>query len=303
MCAEEPVLKPFTGQALPIRATHDVALPTALPTTEDAPILGYDRGVSITKNEPAVPYFLIARAGPTGAAFWEVAWRHRAADGTTRQVKRRVGPAWLQDDGAGKLVKRRGRTPATHLDRQAATVAAEELMRAVDEELRHVADRDRERREAGATFREVAQAYLVWLTEVQGGKPSTLRSYRYMLAEPGTPHKRGGGTSAGHIMRHLGDLPAEQVSTRDIEAMMDTIARTGVAPRSININRQLVRAIYGYATKPSTFALQHNPAEHADKRREPDRAPLDYYSTEEVEALARALADGCHRDRGAQNVG
>lgn len=259
--------------------------------------------MSHSSSGAPVPYFLTARSGPTGATFWEVAWRHRAVDGTTRQVKRRVGPAWIDPDGAGGWVKRRGRTPATHLDRQGATVAAEGLVRRVNAELREQAEAARCRREAPVTFREVAHAYLVWLADVQGGKPSTLRTYRYVLAEPGTPHKRGTGVSAGHVMRHLGDLPAAAVTTRDVETMMGAIARTGVSPRSVNLHRQLVRAIYGYATKPSTFALTHNPAEHADKRREPDRAPLDYYSTEEVEALARSLADGRHRDQEAQNVG
>jgi integrase len=48
--------------------------------------------------------------------------------------------------------------------------------------------------------------------------------------------------------------------------------------------------------RPSTYALPANPAKHADRRREPDAAPLAFYSPGQVEALARALADGAHRD-------
>lgn len=103
-------------------------------------------------------------------------------------------------------------------------------------------------------------------------------------------------------MRPLGDRQANTVSPRDVEVMMGSIARTGVDPRTVNLHRQLVRAIYGFATKPSTFALPDNPAQHADKRREPGREPLDYYSTEEVEQLAQALTDGRHRDPDAPAV-
>src|SRR5437588_5755060 len=48
--------------------------------------------------------------------------------------------------------------------------------------------------------------------------------------------------------------------------------------------------------RPSTFDLPSNPAAHADRRREPDASPLAFYSPEQVEALARALSDGLHRD-------
>jgi integrase len=48
--------------------------------------------------------------------------------------------------------------------------------------------------------------------------------------------------------------------------------------------------------RPSTYDLTSNPARHADRRREPDAASLAFYSPEQVEALARALADGAHRD-------
>lgn len=48
--------------------------------------------------------------------------------------------------------------------------------------------------------------------------------------------------------------------------------------------------------RPSTYGLPSNPAKHADRRREPDASPLAFYSPEQVEALARSLADGKHRD-------
>jgi integrase len=67
-------------------------------------------------------------------------------------------------------------------------------------------------------------------------------------------------------------------------------------PRTVNKARQLICAIFNYGMRLSTYALPTNPAKHADRRREPDVAPLAFYSPEQVEALARALADGTHRD-------
>src|SRR5205814_446608 len=80
------------------------------------------------------------------------------------------------------------------------------------------------------------------------------------------------------------------------------IASTGVAPRTVNKHRQLISAIYGYGCKEATFNLPRNPATDADRRQEPERSTLDFYSPEEIEALARSLESGLHRDPDAQAV-
>ena len=97
-------------------------------------------------------------------------------------------------------------------------------------------------------------------------------------------------------MSALGDCPAREVTTREIEDLLRSIASTGVAPRTVNKARQLICAIFNYGMRPSTYGLATNPAQHADRRREPDPASLAFYSPEQIEALARALADGKHRD-------
>jgi integrase len=176
---------------------------------------------------------------------------------------------------------------------RAAVVAADELVQCVDAEL--LANARGEGPE-DITFRRLAHAYLAWLRDVRDAKPSTGRAYAYTLAEPGTPHRRGSRKATGDIMRHLGDKRAADGTTRDVDRMLGAVARRGVAARTVNFHRQMVRTTYGYGTRPSTFALPHNPATDADKRREPDRKTLDYYSVEEIEALARALAAGRHRD-------
>ena len=153
-----------------------------------------------------------------------------------------------------------------------------------------------ERRRRGVTFRELASDYLAWLEDIKGAKPSTLRDYRSQLAEPGQAYRRGNGATRGLIMAALGDRPAREVTTREVEDLLRAIARTGVTPRTVNKARQLICAIFNYGMRPSTFDLPSNPATHADRRREPDASPLAFYSPEQVEALARALADGAHRD-------
>jgi integrase len=190
------------------------------------------------------------------------------------------------------------------------------MMREHDEQ-QTLLERDAEaRRRDGVTFSELAAEYLRWVEEVKDVKPSTLSGYRYLLAEPGTAHRRGSGRAEGFIMAALGAKPAASISTRDIENVLRRVAAprekrvideagrprtvtTRVAPRTVNQHRQLMCAIFNYAIRPSTYGLAGNPARFADRRREPERGPLAFYIPEQIEALARAMAGGAHRDPGA----
>lgn len=98
-------------------------------------------------------------------------------------------------------------------------------------------------------------------------------------------------------MRALGDRSAADVTPRDVNALLNTMAATGVSARTVNRARSLVAAIYNYASDEATHALAHNPAARAQRRRENDPSPMEYYRPEDVEAVARALAAGVHRDR------
>jgi hypothetical protein len=137
---------------------------------------------------------------------------------------------------------------------------------------------------------------LRWLEDVKGVEPSTLRDHRCLVAEPGQPYRRGRGSSPGVIMATVGDRSAREVTTREVEELLRSIASTGAAPRTVNEARQLICAVFTYGMRPSTYGLATNPAQHADRRREPDPAPLAFYSPEQAEALARALAERAHRD-------
>jgi integrase len=163
------------------------------------------------------------------------------------------------------------------------------------------ADRERvaqERLTRGVTFREVAHSYMRWLADVAGAKPSTLRDRETVLGEPGVPRKRGEGTTLGHVMGALGERPAEKITTREIDELLATISATGASASTVNKYRSAVSTVFNYGCKRSTFALPSNPVTGADKRREPAQAPLVFYSPEEIEVIARALAGGQHRDPG-----
>jgi len=211
-------------------------------------------------------------------------------------VIRALGRAWVESDGNGGWRRRRGRAPEGILTEAEAAARMLALMHEHDAE-QTLLERDVEvRRRRRVTFRELAGEYLEWLEHVKGAKPSTLRDHRLLLAELGQAYRRGKGTSRGLVMVALGNRPAREVTTREIEELLRSVASTGVAPRTVNKVRQLVCAVFNYGMRPSTYGLATNPAAYADRRREPDPGPLAFYSSEQIEQLARSLADGAHRD-------
>src|SRR4029077_15667848 len=92
-----------------------------------------------------------------------------------------------------------------------------------------------------------------------------------MCAEPGTPYRRGKGTTKGRIMAAIGDVPAGEVTTEQIEAALAAYARQGVAARSVNKYRQVLCAIFTHALRPDLAArwrVTTNPATAVPRRRE-----------------------------------
>jgi integrase len=252
------------------------------------------RGPSTTQVSTA----LVVREGQGGAPYWEAKWRSAG-----RQFKRRLGPAWLDRDGAGGWRKRLGRCPNESLDERKAHVRAAEVVAEVEREL---AELERGRLAARArlvTVRGVAHEWLRWLEEVKGAKPSTLRDYEALLREPGAAFKRGQGTSAGRIMGALGDRPARDVTSTHVSRFLRTLDGEGLTPRNVNKHRQVLAAIFTFACREDTFGLPANPVDATDKRREQPPVALDYYEVEEVEALARACEQGKHRSSNTRDEG
>jgi hypothetical protein len=269
------------------------------------------RRLPATPSSTSRPFVRSRASGP----FWYGKWYRARAP-----VIRSLGRAWVLVDGDGGWNARRGRPTDGALTEAQAARRMLELMREHDAR-EGLLERDADvRRREGISFRELAHEYLPWVAEVKDAKPSTLSGYRYLLAEPGTRRQRGSGVADGFIMAALGDTPIAAITTRDIEGVLSAIAAPRsktvidaagqtrpvvyrVAPRTVNQHRQLMSAIFNYAMRPSTYGLAANPVVYADRRREPERGPLAYYSVEQVEALARSLERGAHRDPKAVEVG
>jgi integrase len=254
-----------------------------------------------TRLEPIPSSWLVVATTRKGDLVYEAGWRHRIGDDVSRTMKRRIGPAWLERSETG-FIKRRGRVKPGFFDEHAAIVAKDKLVREVEEALARQESEAALARNAPTTFREIAGAYLSWLARVKGAKPATLRDHRYLLAEPGDAYRRGRGAHRGVIMAALGNRPAIAVTTREINQLLDQVAAGGASARTVNKHRQLISAIYNYASSTATFELNANPASGSDHRPEPERARLDFYSPAEVEQLARALEDGAHRDPARQAI-
>ncbi len=237
--------------------------------------------------QPSSTPFLRARA--TGV-FWYAKWSRNGV-----QVNRAIGRAWVEPDGRGGWRRRRGRPADGTLTAAEATARMLELVAAHDtEQARLEADADARRRR-GVTFRELAADWLVYLEHEKGARPSTLRDYRWLLAEPGQTHRRGQGTSPGRLMGALGDRPARTITTREVSEHLRRLDATGASPRTVNKHRQVIHAVFNYGMREDALGLTHNPAKATTKRREPPPAVLDFYEPEEVETLAQAAAAGLHR--------
>ena len=230
--------------------------------------------------------------------FWYGKWSRNG-----QPVVRALGRAWVEPDGSGGWRRKCGRAPEAVFTEAEAAARMLTVIREHDAEQTLLERDGDERRRRGVKFRELAAEYLRWLEDVKSAKPSTLRDHRSLLAEPGQAYRRGSGTSRGQIMAALGERPAREVTTREIEDLLRSISSTGVAPRTVNKARQLICAVFNYGRRPSTYGLPANPAQHADRRREPDSATLAFYSPEQVETLALALAAGAHRDASRPALG
>lgn len=236
------------------------------------------------------------RAGAGDRVYWDAQWRYRAhASEAWRLKKHRLGLAWLEADGEGGWRKRRGRCRNGWLDERAAHLAAREATNVQADEAADEARHARLVAQRSATVRGLAEDWLYWLERIRGVKPSTLRDYRTLLREPGTPHLRGTGRSAGRIMGTFGNALVAGVTTADVSAFLRRLDDEGVSPRNVNKHRQVLQTMFAFACRSDTLELDRNPLERTDKRREALPAALNCYEVEEVEALARVCEASGHR--------
>jgi integrase len=166
-----------------------------------------------------------------------------------------------------------------------------DFVREVEEKCAEERERaDLEAAGKGPTFRELAHAWLEYVEFVRNAKPSTLRDYRSMLAEPSAPYRRGRGRAVGRVMGAIGDLPACEVTTAHVEKILLAHAKEGVGARSVNKHRQTLAAIFNFGLRAEYaehWRLTKNPAAMAAKRRADPPARMEVFTVEQVELLAR----------------
>src|SRR3954452_13929274 len=201
--------------------------------------------------------------------FYEAKWR----DSRGRQVKRRVGPAWLERERGGPWRRHIGRVPDGCFDEKAAIVEMSRLIDLHEEELAA------EPPPGAITFDQVAADWLHHVEHVDGIKPSTLKSYRSSLRAPSAkPRKRGRSKAGGRVMAEFGGHPIATIPTAQGERWRGRLHQPASSKRTINIHRQLVCSVLEHAVRrPDQYGIETNVARATSKRREPDPAVLDFY--------------------------
>lgn len=237
---------------------------------------------------------LVVRRGEgasAGDVFFEAKWR----TDDRQQVKRRLGKAWLEADSHGGWQPRRGRVPGDCLDERRAYARMDELIRDHAAQLDSVALAAAARERNERTFKALAYAWLDHVEHVKRVKPSTLRDYRSLLADPDVEGRRR-RKPRGRIMAALGDTPAHAVTVRQVELMLRSIAKDGISARTVNKHRETVRTIFNYGmTRVSGFELTFNPAAETPLRRQSPPARIEVFDVGQIEALATCAASGSWR--------
>jgi integrase len=229
---------------------------------------------------------------------WAVKWR--SAHGT--RIKRRLGhSAWLCSGPDGRWIPRSGRPRDGALTEFQARRLVPQFVADAEIQLGSACTRAQDSPPPSKRlFRELAHAWLEHLEAVEDAKPSTLRDYHALLAEPGIPYRRGKGRTLGRIMRTLGDLPAAEISPAHIDALLAELDAQLISRRTVNKYRATLHAIFSFGVSPkqrSRWGVGRNPVADTRKRRQDDPGHLEVFTVEQIEALARVAERGTWRSR------
>lgn len=88
----------------------------------------------------------------------------------------------------------------------------------------------------------------------------------------------------------LGDQAAAKITTKEINELLSRIGAPGVSPRTANKYRSVIAAAFSHAWKPANFNLTFNPAQAADRRRQPAPAALAFAGS--ALTVSRAISAG-----------
>jgi integrase len=251
---------------------------------------------------------LLAPIERAGGPVYLVKWREPG--GT--QVKKRVGPAWVErgevPPGHRRAtrhpgwVKRRGRSPEGYFTEDSAIASVQALIERTREE---------RAREAVApdpalfvTFDEVASAWLEHRRTVGGCKRTTLKDYGAMLRQPDDAPRKRGRAPAARLMTAFGGRAAASITRREVSRWLAELDRDpALSARAVNKHRAVMYSVFVFGCRDDTYGLPVNPVVGTEKRREPDPAEIITYTPSEVMAIAEAARRGAHRELIRMQVG
>ena len=187
--------------------------------------------------------------------------KYRLPDG--RQVQKLLGPAWTD----------RGRPPAGYFTKR----LAEDWLRDTLAEARRGTLPGLVR--TGATFADAAAEWLRYVEHDRAVKPSTLVEYRSAVKQ---------------LVAEFGDLQVEDLTAQRIEAWRSHLGEARARPLSNRTRNKLLTVLGGIMERTrKVYGLSSNPVRDVEKLRERyDATSFEFYSPEEVHALARAAASG-----------
>lgn len=235
-------------------------------------------------NDKEMPIGTLVIRVHKGQPFYEAKWRYNGC-----QVKRRIGKAWAEKAADGSWAKRRGWVPEGYFDERRAHVRMAELIEEFVEA--EIAKRPQKK---DPPFEEVAYAWLEHMSLANRAKPGTLRDYRSALAMP-EPRKRGKGNKTARIMRHFAGKPVSTIDTPEVARFLNKLDREKLSTTTADKYRQILHAIFRYATRPETFNLPYNPVTGTERRRRPAPKAIEIFTPAEIRALVELTAKGHHR--------
>jgi len=98
-------------------------------------------------------------------------------------------------------------------------------------------------------------------------------------------------------MRAFGGRSLSGIATEDVRRFLARLDQEDLSPRTVNIHRQVLHAIFEFARREETFGLQENPVATTRKRPEEEAGPIESFEPGEIRAIAASARKGRQRRR------